>query len=108
MLLELPKDVIWLILKQCLIGMYNDMRGNHLNIHEKNFLASRIGSVGRCHKWFLKTFDKNTSEDDSMHVAFFVDFLYPLRLVCQQFNSIMIKKIRKRIEDETSFINVLF
>jgi hypothetical protein len=84
------------------------MRGRYLNIHERRFLASRIGNEARCYKWFRKTFDENTSDNDSMHVAFFVDFLYPLRLVCRQFNGIMIKKIIKRIEDNTKFIYVLF
>jgi GTP-dependent phosphoenolpyruvate carboxykinase len=109
MLLQLPRDVIWLILKHCLNDMYNNMGVNSIknNIHKERFIA-RKNYDWRCCNWFVKTFDKNTAHHNSRYLAFFVDFLYPLRLVCQQFNNLLITKIRKRTDGHFAFIHVLF
>jgi hypothetical protein len=109
MLLDLPRDVIWLILRKCLQDMYYDMLNNATNIFERQFLGKKFHNHDPRNKHFEKTFDKKIVDQSLMHTAYFVNFLYPLRLVCQKFNSIMRVKIIKIPQNSSSlYLKILY
>jgi hypothetical protein len=93
-MLQLPKDVIWIILKQHIQYMYDtmckDVRFICASIHEKEFIASRFW------KMYEITFDASNPDHQRLSPYFFIDFMYPLRLVCRQFNSILQAKVVRK------------
>jgi hypothetical protein len=92
MLATLPKDVLWLIIKHHLLDMCKFMEKfmetGGPSLHEYDFCSGRV-SLGARHL-FEKTYDGKRTSHCASH---FVDYLYPLRLVCKRIDVLMKDKI---------------
>jgi hypothetical protein len=106
MILQLPRDVIWIILKQHLQDTYNFMCNNTKykfpSFHEQHFIVSRFW------KKHEMTFDPSHSDHKGLTHYFFTEFIYPLRFVCRQFDNILRAKIvKKQYTSTSSYIIIL-
>ena len=90
MFTTLPKDVVWIIIKQYLVDV---LRGMNLSF-----------SLHPCYFFYRKRVAANerfafenthTAQQDKYNVLYFVDWLYPLRLVCKRFDSLLKEKITR-------------
>jgi hypothetical protein len=88
-LCDLPKDIIWVIMKHymndLLVAMYNDSD----LYSDGRFLAKRNMKLD-------STFHESISSRIILASANFICFLYPLRLICRACDDVMKKKIIKR------------
>ena len=90
-LLTLPKDVLWMINKKHLSD-YFPSRHVEIRIRELHGLEFYAFPVISQRSWFERT--PNGSEQLNI-LPCFVDFLYPLRLVCKKFDSLLREKITR-------------
>ena len=95
---ELPQDVIWLILKCYLGEVLAAMNAlippmDRKDLHVFEFFGQR----SKCWWEFDKTFCENV-KSEILNAAYFIDFAFPLRLVCKKFDVIMRNKMPKRTQ----------
>jgi hypothetical protein len=73
------------------------------NIHKKKFVRGRMDDKNS-YQYLEKTYDEHDDQHRVLTPGFFVDFLYPLRLVCQQFNNILRAKVVNEKHDNSYII----
>jgi hypothetical protein len=95
MFCELPKDIVWMIIKRYLNDVLK-MFGIHSEypLCESFFYCYRIGKTNRY--LFDKTIDVNHEivKRSLEHRMLIVDCLYPLRLVCRKMDYVLKDKIK--------------
>ena len=96
MILSLPKDVLWLIIKEYLYELLDRMN-KWLLPNAKNSLHTTLFTSNRS-RYGRAIFNLTYPRDEDMHFNclhknYFVDHLYPLRLVCKRFDNILRQKI---------------
>ena len=95
MLTQLPKEILWLILKRYICGVIFAECANEIvlnkngdGLHKHVFLKSR---VSRHTRW---RFDKTVSFGHHLvDTVYLVDCLYPLRLICKRTDSLLREKV---------------
>jgi hypothetical protein len=104
MILTLPKDVLWLILKRYILDIFDaievgKLKNFHFDIMPKYQVpAWRDDTMEK--NFFEKTIEEmpsvlNGPYEDFLHKMYVVDYLYSLRLVCKRFDTILCDKITK-------------
>jgi hypothetical protein len=94
MFLSLPSDVIWLIFKSYLKDVNNGLFRLKNTIHTSSFAREKSQNEVQ------KTYDGNENYLHSVVMHHFIDFVYPLALVCKKFAHILKKKIVPKIPDD--------
>jgi hypothetical protein len=92
MFLSLPKDVIWLIFKSYLKDVANGLFAMKRDIHCTSFTSHRSKSL------VDKTYHKNVL-NNPYNFFHLIDFVYPLCLVCKQFQGILKNKIVNKVNN---------
>jgi hypothetical protein len=89
MLTALPKDVLWLIMKQHLLNTMKMMGYSIAQLYTYHFDCRRVicGERYRFEKTFKSEMDYNAK------ALYFVDYLYPLRLICKKIDALLREKI---------------
>jgi hypothetical protein len=93
MITNLPKDVLWIIMKHYLSHVIQVMEKGRVILYEIDFCNWRI--AGERRHLFEKTIneEREIGLSVSLRSTHFVDCLYPLRLVCKKFDTLMRQKI---------------
>ena len=101
---DLPKDAIWLIFKHYLMDVLFVMNGRasateKISVHVHEFYGRRA-CRSMCYPMnlFEKTFCENIEYKTTLNRAYLIDFVYPLRLVCKQFDLVIRNKMPRRTE----------
>ena len=98
MFTTLPKDVIWMIIKQYLFDMLS-MMPIRVSLHTFLFNGRRAMPYQRW--WYERTLGSRMTS-----LECFVDWLYPLRLVCKRLDSLLKEKITRVPEKQLPVIRV--
>ena len=85
----LPKDIVWMIIKQHLTDILKNM---NRSLHVGSFYCTRELSFKRT--LFEKTYSKS-EETIGYPASYLVDWLYPLRLICKRIDALLKEKITK-------------
>ena len=83
MLCELPRDILWLILKTHM----TDVLSKGVELHKETFSSVRT-RLGR------EYYERTCAAKNSLSQYYLVDYLYPLRLVCKKINTILCEKVK--------------
>jgi hypothetical protein len=92
---KLPKDIIWIIMKHYITSVIIAMKEKE-NLFDKDFYGGR-----NFNSELIELLERTFSDDTNymydgyslLNVAYFIDFIYPLRLVCKNFDHVIRNKI---------------
>jgi hypothetical protein len=94
MLTSLPKDVLWLIIKEHLLNTMKIMGYSFAQLYTYYFDCRRV--IERERYIFEKTFSSEMDDDAKalyVKAVYFVDYLYPLRFTCKKIDALLRQKI---------------
>jgi hypothetical protein len=94
-LIDLPKDVIWIIIKHYLNDVLCRLGCKRNSLHISTYFQKRCIWVRRCE--FEKTITNDNIKLDwtEASVIYFIDYLYSLRLISKKFDFLMREKITR-------------